>query len=98
MVEFSHGPYRSQYVLMEKNANGTYRMINDVQPLKMVNIRDAGMPSSLDEYSEDLLSLQWTITLDTLKLPLTESPETTRRSFQSLASSVRLDGSSSWKK
>ena len=58
MAEFSHGPYWSRYVLVEKKANGTYRMINDVQPLKMVNICDAGMPSSLDEYSEDLLSLQ----------------------------------------
>ena len=38
---------------MEKKANGTYRMINDVQPLNKVTIRDAGMPPSVDEFSED---------------------------------------------
>ena len=52
-LEFSQGPYRSRYFLVEKKANGTYRMINDVQPLNKVTIRDAGMPPSVDEFSED---------------------------------------------
>ena len=51
-LEFSQGPYRSRYFLVPKNP-GEYRMINDVQPLNKVTIRDAGMPPSVDEFSEE---------------------------------------------
>ena len=54
-LKFSQGPYRSRYFLVEKKADGTYRMINDVQPLNKVTIRDAGMPPSVDEFSEDFV-------------------------------------------
>ena len=52
MLEFSQGPYRSRYFLVEKK-DGKYRFINDVQPLNKVTIRDSGMPPSVDEFSED---------------------------------------------
>src|SRR5437762_7394206 len=52
-LEFSQGPYRSRYFLVPKKNPGEYRMINDVQPLNKVTIRDAGMPPSVDEFSEE---------------------------------------------
>jgi RNase H-like domain found in reverse transcriptase/Integrase zinc binding domain/Reverse transcriptase (RNA-dependent DNA polymerase) len=52
-LEYSQGPYRSRYFLVEKHAKGTYRLINDVQPLNKVTIRESGLPPSVDEFSED---------------------------------------------
>jgi len=52
-LEFSQGPYRSRYFLVEKKQAGSYRFINDVQPLNKVTIRDSGMPPLVDEFSED---------------------------------------------
>jgi len=51
-LEFSQGPYRFRYFLVEKK-NGEYRFINDVQALNKVTIRDSGMPPQVDEFSED---------------------------------------------
>src|SRR5947207_9016076 len=53
LLEFSQGPYRSRYFLVPKKNPGEYRMINDVQPLNKVTIRDAGMPPAVDEFSEE---------------------------------------------
>ena len=52
-LEFSQGPYRSRYFLVPKKNPGEYQMINDVQPLNKVTIRDVGMPPSVDEFSEE---------------------------------------------
>jgi hypothetical protein len=52
MLEFSQGPYRNRYFLVEKK-NDTWRFINDVQQLNKVTIRDSGMPPAADEFSED---------------------------------------------
>lgn len=52
-IENSQGSYQSRYFLVPKNNPGEYRFINDMQPLKGVNIRDAGIPPSVDEFSED---------------------------------------------
>ena len=38
---------------MEKTQKGTYRLINDVQPLNKVTIRDSGLPPAVDEFFED---------------------------------------------
>lgn len=51
-LEFSQGPYRNRYFLVLKQ-NGTWRLINDVQQLNKITIRDSGMPPSVDEFSED---------------------------------------------
>ena len=51
--EFSQGPYRSRYFLVEKSQKGTYRLINDVQPLNKVTIHDSGLPPAVDEFSEN---------------------------------------------
>jgi len=53
MLEHSQRPYRSRYFLVPKKNPGEYRFINDMQPLNGVTIRDAGMPPSVDEFSED---------------------------------------------
>jgi hypothetical protein len=52
IYEFSQGPYRSRYFLVEKKG-GTWRLVNDVQLLNKVTIRDSGMPPAVDEFSED---------------------------------------------
>ena len=52
-LEYSQGPYRSRYFLVEKHVKGSYRLINDVQPLNKVTIRDSGLPPAVDEFSED---------------------------------------------
>src|SRR5436190_12114799 len=53
LIEPSQGPYWSRYFLATKKEPGTWRMINDVQPLNKVTIRDAGMPPGVDEFSKD---------------------------------------------
>jgi len=53
MLEYSQGPYRSRYFLVAKKKPGEWRLINDVQPMNRVTIRDAGMPPAIDEFSED---------------------------------------------
>jgi hypothetical protein len=52
-LEASQGPYRSRYFLVAKKEPGTWRFINDVQPLNKVTIRDAGMPPAVDQFSEE---------------------------------------------
>ena len=52
-LEHSQGPYRSRYFLVQKKEPGQFRLINDVQPLNKVTIRDAGMPPAVDEFSEE---------------------------------------------
>src|SRR5579859_5070438 len=53
LLEYSQGPYRSRFFLVPKKNPGEYRLINDVQPLNKVTIRDSGMPPATDEFSED---------------------------------------------
>src|SRR5436305_8327365 len=53
ILKFSQAPYRSCYFRSPKKNPAKYRMINDVQPLNKVTIRDAGMPPSVDEFSEE---------------------------------------------
>ena len=52
IIEHSQGPYRSRYFIVKKKT-GAWRLINDVQPLNRVTIKEAGMPPSVDEFSED---------------------------------------------
>jgi reverse transcriptase-like protein len=52
-LEYSQGPYRNRYFLVAKKTPGDYRLINDVQQLNKITIRDAGMPPGVDEFSEE---------------------------------------------
>ena len=62
--EFSQGPYRGRYFLVEKKQAGTFRLVNDIQPLNAVTIRDSGMPPSVDEFSEDFAGYPITSSID----------------------------------
>jgi len=53
ILEHSQGPYRSRYFLVAKKESGSMRLINDVQLLNKVTIRDAGMPPAVDQFSEE---------------------------------------------
>jgi Reverse transcriptase (RNA-dependent DNA polymerase) len=64
ILEFSQGPYRSRYFLVEKKVKGDYRMISDVQLLNKVTIRDSGLPPAVDEFSEDFAGYPITSALD----------------------------------
>ena len=64
LIEPSQGPYRSRYFLTTKKEPGTWRMINDVQPLNKVTIRDAGMPPGVDEFSEEFAGYPVTTSID----------------------------------
>jgi hypothetical protein len=63
-LEHSQGPYRSGWFLVEKHVKNTYRLINDVQPLNKVTIRDSGLPPSVDEFSEDFAGYPITSAID----------------------------------
>jgi hypothetical protein len=39
ILEFSEGPYRGRFFLVEKKEKGSWRLINDAQPLNKVTIR-----------------------------------------------------------
>ena len=52
-LEYSQGPYWSQYFLVQKKEPSEFRLINDVQPLNKIAIRDMGMPPAVDEFSEE---------------------------------------------
>lgn len=52
VLEDCQGPYRNAYFLVPKK-DGNYRLINAAIPMNRVTIRDANLPPSSDEYSED---------------------------------------------
>ena len=64
VLEFSQGPYRSRYFVVPKTSPGAFRLINDVQPMNRVTIRDAGMPPSVDEFSETFAGYPIASTID----------------------------------
>jgi RNase H-like domain found in reverse transcriptase/Integrase zinc binding domain len=63
-LEYCQGPYRSRFFLVEKHKKGAYRLINDVQPLNRVTVRDSGLPPSVDEFSEDFAGYPITSAMD----------------------------------
>jgi RNase H-like domain found in reverse transcriptase/Integrase zinc binding domain len=63
ILEHSQGPYRSRYFLVSKKT-GQWRLINDVQPLNAITIKESGMPPSVDEFSEDFAEYPITTAID----------------------------------
>ena len=49
---------------MEKKVKGTHWLINDVQLLNKVTIRNSGLPPEVDEFSEDFAGYPITSVLD----------------------------------
>ena len=50
--------------MVEKKEPGTWRLVNDIQPLNGVTIRDSGMPPAVDEFSEDFAGYPITSAID----------------------------------
>jgi hypothetical protein len=63
VLEYCQGPYRSRYFLVQKKS-GAWRLINDVQPLNGVTIKESGMPPAVDEFSEDFAGYPITSAID----------------------------------
>lgn len=53
IIEPCHGPYRNPWYLVKKKEKGTYRLVNAAMEMNRVTIRDANLPPSADEFSED---------------------------------------------
>ena len=51
-LERSFGPYRNPWFLVPKKTPGKYRLINSVQRLNAIIIRDASLPPMVDEFSK----------------------------------------------
>ena len=53
VLEKCNGPYRNPWFLVAKKAAGAYRLINAAMKMNSVSLRDANMPPSVDEFSEE---------------------------------------------
>ena len=63
LLERSQGACHSRYFLVKKKS-GKWRLMNDVQLLNGITIRDSGMPPSVDDFSEDFAGCPITSTID----------------------------------
>jgi len=76
IFERSHGPYRSPWFLVKKSS-GRYRIVNAALQLNAVTIKDANMPPSTDELSEEFSGMVITSLIDLFsgydQLPLEKS-------------------------
>ena len=52
-LEPCHGPYRNPWFIVKKKEKNKYRLINAALDMNKVTIRDANLPPSVDEFSED---------------------------------------------
>ena len=53
VLEKCDGPYRNPWFLVAKKLAGTYRLINAAMKMNSVTLRDANLPPSVDEFSEE---------------------------------------------
>jgi len=58
VLEKCNGPYRNPWFLVAKKEPGTYRLINAAMKMNSVTMRDANMPPSVDEFSEEFAGCQ----------------------------------------
>ena len=52
VFELNYGPYRNPWFLIKKKEKGKYRLVNITIKINRVIIRDANLPSSIDEFFE----------------------------------------------
>ena len=64
VLEKSNGPYRNPWFLVAKKIAGTYRLINAAMKMNSVTLRDANMPPSVDEFSEEFAGCQCASLID----------------------------------
>ena len=53
VIEPSHGAYQNPWYLVKKSTSGKYRLVNVIVELNRVTVRDANLPPSADEFSEE---------------------------------------------
>jgi hypothetical protein len=53
VLEYGHGPYRNPWFLAKKKEPNAYRLINSAIEMNRQTIRDANLPPSVDEFSEE---------------------------------------------
>lgn len=58
VLEKCDGPYRNPWFLVAKKQPGTYRLINAAMKMNSYTMRDANMPPSVDEFSEEFAGCQ----------------------------------------
>ena len=58
VLEKCNGPYRNPWFLVAKKLAGTYRLINAAMKMNSVTLRDANLPPSVDEFSEEFAGCQ----------------------------------------
>jgi Reverse transcriptase (RNA-dependent DNA polymerase) len=58
-----HGPYRNPWFLVKKK-NGKYRLVNAAMEYNKCTIRDANLPPSVDEFSEEFAGCKLTSLID----------------------------------
>ena len=57
VLEFYHGPYRNPFFLVGKKKPGEYRLVNAAMNYNRVTIRDANLPPSSDDFSEEFAGM-----------------------------------------
>ncbi len=55
VIEPCHGPYRNLWYLVKKSTPGKYWFVNIIVELHRVTVRDANLPPSADEFSEEFV-------------------------------------------
>jgi RNase H-like domain found in reverse transcriptase/Integrase zinc binding domain/Reverse transcriptase (RNA-dependent DNA polymerase) len=53
VLEYCDGPYRNPWFLVAKKVKGEFRLINAAMDMNKVTVRDANLPPSVDEFSEE---------------------------------------------
>ena len=63
LLELCYGLYRNPWFLVKKKS-GKYRMVNAAMNINKVTIRDANLPPSVDEFSEEFTGMYITSLID----------------------------------
>lgn len=64
VLERCFGPYRNPWFLVAKKAKGQYRLVNACMEMNRHTIRDANLPPSVDEFSEEFAGCQLSSLID----------------------------------
>ena len=63
VLEYCDGPYRNPWFLVRKKS-GEFRLINAAMEINKRSIRDANLPPSVDEFSEEFAGCQMASMID----------------------------------
>jgi hypothetical protein len=64
VLEYSEGLYRNPWFLVKKKKPGDYRLINSATHLNIIIRRDANLPPSVDEFTEEFTGCHITSLVD----------------------------------